>query len=275
MRISGDRIWLVLILIPLVMACVFLYVDVPYLFGIIGFYLLPGIYAAVTKNIDVRYPIAFAVVVSAPFSVIVDYIGTASNLWHVPESLFPLFLSLLPPEDFMWMIAAIFTILMVSNVSTLYAIETFFNARMKMFVLLEILSLSVFFGLCAVYGQNFFSFHTPYLYLILGTAAFGLPTLALAIRHRKDLPGYIPAVAYFLYLTAIFEAVAVYNAWWEFNGNYFLPSFVIIGKALPTEELLFVGIVGPLMTVLLYTSFFAPRPRGNALIALLNSANKK
>jgi len=244
---------MILVLLPLLAVSASLYFKIYYLLaGIIVFHLVPGIYIALKKRKNIMYPVIFSIVVSIPFALIVDYIATSSNLWHVPQSLFPLFLGILPFEDYLWMVTAIFAIIMVSNVSNQEAFPKFLAKRVKTFALFSIVLLGIFFSLYFIYGQSVFNFSTPYLYLIIGVCGFGLPTLLLGIYLKESVLKYIPTVLYFLYLTLIFEATAIHNSWWAFNGAYLLSPLTIFGKNLPIEELFFAGIVGTFMTVFLY-----------------------
>ncbi len=250
-----------LILLPAFATLVSLQFPLSYFWGIILFYLAPGIYVAVRNKKKVLHPILFALLTAIPFTLIVDYIGTASNLWNVPNPIFPLFLNLIPLEDYIWMASAIFTVVMISGVSDMVQVKKFLASKMKTFLMASLIVMATFFILLASYGQNFFNLKTSYLYLILGTVFFALPVILLLFYLKSFSRRHVFATGYFFLLTTLFESVAVHNSWWEFNGAYFLPPLVVSGKALPLEELFFVGIVGACMAILLYRFLLRSRDR--------------
>jgi hypothetical protein len=253
-----------LIFFPLVVIILSLGLGLPYLVSILLFYFLPGCY------IDLMYGtwrllgrhLLFSLVVSVPFAVIVDFIGTSSHLWYVPHSVFGgRFLGILPYEDFFWMIAATYAMV------TLYDYFKFeskalkisiMNRRMWRFVLLAVAALGCFFVLVSI-NPALFIWNTSWTYVLLGLIFFALPALVLFLATRYEGKSAIPVVIYFFYFTLTFEIVGSRLKDWLFLGNYLLPRFTLFGTFIPSEELLFVGIIGPLAAIGFYEYFDSRR----------------
>lgn len=256
MRLTSH---LLLVSVPILATLFFLVTDGTILAGVVAFYLMPGIISMRARTGSFLKIATFSVLISLPFTIIFDYIGTASGLWFVPESIFPRFLNVIPVEDYLWLVAAVFAILSVSTVP-----EETRRARWNLHAVtvIGILSaalLAIFFSALSSFGHGAFVFHGRYLYFLLASAVFGLPALLLWIRSRENLAKHVPVIMYFFFLSFLFEAVAVRNRWWEFTGEYLFPPVVIAGKPLPLEELFFVGIVGPVLAILMYKATLQKR----------------
>ncbi len=137
---------LFLIVFPAIAAAISLHFKMSYLFGIICFYLAPGACIAIKDKKDLWKPLAFSVLTAIPFVLIVDYVGTVSNLWNVPYSALPLLLGMLPFEDYVWMMSAIFTAVMLSGVSGKASEKSLLNPRMNIFIACGSIAMLVFFG---------------------------------------------------------------------------------------------------------------------------------
>ncbi len=213
---------------------------------------MPGLYIAFVKRSNIWPAIIFSIIAATPLALVVDYIGTVSNIWHVPHSLFPLFLGVLPIEDYIWMLSGTFTIIMIGGLFDQKLLNKLSKKYLATLSANSALLVGLFLILYSINGKDFFVFETPLLYLILGIVFFCAPTLPLIIYFRKEVCTCIPTVICFFILTLLFEIAAISSGWWRFNSSYFLPHLTIFGKIIPLEELIFVGIVGPLMAMLLY-----------------------
>src|ERR1043166_451949 len=249
---TENSTWTILLLIPyLATICVILF-RIPYIGGVLLFHGVPGAYLAVRNRHFVLRAIAFSLFASLPLATLVDYIGTVNSLWLGPPSMFPRFLGIISLEEYAWMITGTFKILMVWNLARPVRDRNFSLLRVQLFTIVAAFLLAAFFALQMTRGESFFEWHSRYLYFTLGTVFFALPSGILGAHSPKSLKGALPAISYFFYVTCIFECVAIYASYWTFAGAYALPPLHVVGGLLPVEELVFVGIVGSSLAVLLY-----------------------
>ena len=252
-------ITLVLVFFPLIAIGLSLGFGLPYLVSALLIYFLPGFILDLTYGtwrMFVRH-FLFAAIVSIPFAIIVDFIGTSSHLWYVPHSIFASrFMGVLPYEDFFWMIFAIYTMV------TLYDYfkrarshdAPLINRRMWRFIIPAILALACFFIL-AYADPTFFIWNTPWAYVFLGLVFFALPAIVFFFLAKYSWKHAIRVAGYFLYVTIILEIVGSFLKDWIFVGSYLLSPLTIRAVTIPYEELFFVGVIGPLAAIGFYEYF--------------------
>lgn len=250
---------LILILLPMVGVFLSVIFSVPYIVSIFLFYVAPAIYLALQFGHwwQEKKAVIFAIVFSMPFAIIVDYIGIKSGIWYTPHSIFATrFLTTIPLEDFLWMIAGTYTIITIYETLLDKSKHELVDRRVLYFVFSAIFALGVFFFLLVSGNQQILVFNSKYTYLILATIFFLLPALFFLIKFPKFFRKLLPLLGYFFYLTFLFEVTATYLGQWVFNGQYIVPPLNIFGTApIAWEELFFVGIVGPITAIAFYELF--------------------
>lgn len=255
MRLKSNLV--ILLLIPILAMCLSFAFNLSYLTSIFLFYLAPGLYLVVRKNLRFQTlkSVVYAVVVSLPFAIVVDYIGTVSGVWKVPVSFFnSRLLGVLPYEDLLWMIAGVFTIIVFYEFLIRENHGTLINKRMWHFVLPASLILAIFILITSI-SPRIFIWEGAYTYLILGTVFFFIPAALFTYLHPRTIRKSIPIITYFLYVTILFEITATSLNQWIFTGSYILQPLAIFNVLIPWEELFFVGLVGPVAAIALYEIF--------------------
>jgi hypothetical protein len=231
----------------------------PYLVSTLLFYGSPGLYITLRRGHkwQVAKSFLFAVVVSIPFAIVVDFVGTTSHVWYVRESLFPFrFLNVIPVEDLVWLVVATYTIVILYASVLDKGKHELADARMSYFIVPASVALSAFFLFLVFGSPTLLSLDSRFTYLFLGTAFFALPAGLFLWRFPSFIERLIGLVTYFLYVTILFEIVATSLGEWEFHGTYLLPPLFFGGAGpIPYEELFFVGIVGPVAAVAFYEWF--------------------
>jgi hypothetical protein len=249
----------VLALLPFLSSLVSLVFHAPYILSIFLFYSLPGIYLILRfgRLWQVAKGAIFTFIISLPFAIIIDYIGTTSGVWYVPYSLFPSrFLGVIPIEDFFWMASGVFTLVVGYEIMLNKGKRELADKHLWYFISIALFVLSAFFLILASGGKHLFVWEGPYTYLILGTVFFALPTLIFLWHFPQFLRRALSLVAYFFALTFFFEITATFLNQWVFTGVYFLPPINFFGfNPIPWEELFFVGFVGPFSVVAFYELF--------------------
>ncbi len=252
-----DKI--LLILFPIIATFVSIFFINSYPLSTILFYGVPGIYLSLRFGHlwQEKKGLLFAILVATPFAIIVDYIGIQSGLWYTPTSYFTVrFLGVIPWEDFLWMITATYTMIIIYETLLDKGKHELLDRRMLYFLLSAAIVLSGFFLLILTGRSDLFIFNSQYTYLVLGSLFFLLPTVLFILKFPKFLKRFLPLSAYFLYLTILFEIIATYLNQWIFTGTYLLPPINIFGNTpIAYEELFFVGIIGPMAAVAFYEFF--------------------
>jgi len=251
---------LVLLVLPILAALISVYLINLYPVATFLFYGLPGIYLAFRFGHvwEEEKAVLFAVLVSTPFAIIVDYIGIKSGIWYTTRSLFAhRFLNTIPWEDFFWMAVATYTMIVIyQTLLEAHDKKEIVDNRMLYFLISALFVLGCFFSLLIVGHENLFAFDSQYTYLFLGSLFFLLPAVLFLMKFPKFLKRLWPLSLYFLYLTTFFEVIATYLNQWTFNGEYILPPLDIFNRApIAIEELIFVGLVGPIAAVAFYEFF--------------------
>mgnify|MGYP001561255707 FL=1 len=256
----------ILLILPILAILISVYLVNLYLISTLLFYGLPGLYLALRFGHvwQEEKAVLFAVLVSTPFAIIVDYIGIKSWVWYTTSSLFDhRFLNTIPYEDFFWMAVATYTMIVIyQTLLEPHDKKEIVDNRMLHFLLSALFVLGCFFSLLIVGHEKIFAFDSKYTYLFLGSVFFLLPSALFLMKFPKFLKKLWPLSLYFLYLTTLFEITATYLNQWIFNGEYFLPPIDIFHRApVALEELIFVGLVGPIAAVAFYEFFDNGRKR--------------
>lgn len=246
----------ILIILPLLSALATLLFRPNYLIAIILFYGLLGIYLAIRHpNRATKHVLWFAAIIAIPFTLIVDYVGTVSELWYVPQSILPFRLfHVIPIEDYLWLVMGTFIVIVFykwlggdapsRRMSTKFIMPFFIAATI--FCIAFLGSIRIF--------PSLYIFHSHYTYLFLASIFFLMPALIFLSQKPRPAKTIISSSLYFLYLTALFEFTATHLQYWIFTGSYLMSPLSILNfGSVPLEELFFVGIVGPIAAIAFYT----------------------
>jgi hypothetical protein len=229
--------------------------SLPYLFSILLFYGLPGLIIGIRHQswMTIGKSAFFAIITSIPVGVVVDYVGTSSGIWYVPRTLFPIrFVGLIPFEDLLWLSSATFFIL-VEFLSAAPSIELLeVDHRLAKYSAVAYCIAAVLVSLAKSHPA-IAEWSDPYAYLALGLLVFAFPSTVILTLSRVEFSRTALVVASFLYATVAFEISATILGQWSFPGHYSIPPLNFFGiSSIPIEELVFVGVFGPLTTIALY-----------------------
>jgi hypothetical protein len=240
---------IILIAIPLISLLLVWFFDPGYVVAIVLFYLLPALYLLVGNKTPIGKMLIFSSIISIPFFVIVDYIGTISGIWEVPQSPFRL-LGVLPLEDYLWLLCGTVLILVYYSVKSPQPKPMFINFKVLTFG--SIVALSLFTIIYQIFPSTLV-WSGKFSYLLLGSLFFLLPGLLISMRYPGLIKEELKIIPYFLYTTLSFEMIATHQGYWIFTGDYIFSPLTIAGIGLvPLEELFFVGVAGPIAAVAFY-----------------------
>jgi len=249
---------LALILIPIVGTIITVLFRPIYLISIFLFYIAPALYLVLRyKNYSFELKdLVFTIVFATPFAIVVDYIGTISGIWYAPSSIIlPRFLGVIPLEDFLWMFAGTYLIIILYQAFFDRGKREVTDHKMWKFILPATILMGVFFYLVNI-NYNIFFWPGKYTYLVLCTIFFLLPAILFLANYPKFLKKILGVIVYFFYVTCLFEFTATYLKQWIFTGSYIIRPVSFFGfGSVALEELFFVGIVGPIAAVAFYEYF--------------------
>lgn len=231
-------------------------VNPGYLVAAVLFYLLPSVWLILRlKNFPVVKIITRAIILSIPFFFVVDYIGTISGLWVVPQSSISFhLLGIIPIEDYIWFISATLYIICVYHlVNNILIDENYiFNRKTLVFILFSAVSIIALLLLINIH-QEILVWKGKFAYLFMGMTFFLVPGVLLSFKWPgvfiKELKVSLP----FLLSTFLFEIIATHYNYWRFIGEYIFKPFSINAMGyVPIEEIFFVGIAGPIAAISFY-----------------------
>ena len=163
---------------------------------------------------------------------------------------------MIPFEDFLWMIILVYTIIIIYETLLEKVKRELIDRRMFPLFLGTIIVLGIFFFLLFTGKSSIFVLESKYAYFCLSIVFFLFPTILFIIKFPKLFKKCLPLSVYILYLTILFEITATRLNQWIFTGKYLIPPFsVFTNTPIPYEELFFVGIIGPIVTISLYEFF--------------------
>jgi lycopene cyclase domain-containing protein len=244
-----------LLALPLAGAAVSLWLKTPYLASIFLFYGLPGAYITVASLQwwQAVKGATFAAIVALPLTTIMDFIGTSRDVWYVPQTIFPTrFLGVIPWEDFVWLFAATYTIVVFFQAYLDEGKREVINPKMWYFAAFASLLLVLFFSALAFGEEAILLAQDRYSYLWLGAFFVGLPSGLYLGLFPQTAKRSTPLIAYFFYVTFLFELTAALLRQWTFPRTYLLAPVIFLGHSIPYEEFVFVGVGGPMAAMMFY-----------------------
>jgi lycopene cyclase domain-containing protein len=251
---------LILIGLPILSFIFSLLLRSPYhVFTTLLFYGLPAAYLILRYR---EYSFAlkdliFILIVSTPFAIIIDYIAILSGFWFDPQSIFGArFLGVIPGEDFIWMFAATYLVIIFYQTFIDKGKRELIDKRVGRLAVPAAMLLAIFFIMVAANNTQYFLWSGRYGYLALGTLFFLLPSVLFLWRFPRFLKKSLWVIIYFCYVTLLLELTATHLNQWVFMGEYIIKPFFLFGFGpVPLEELFFVGVVGPIAGIAFYEFF--------------------
>jgi hypothetical protein len=126
------------------------------------------------------------------------------------------------------------------------------NPKMWYFAFVASLLLVLFFAALAFGKEAMLSVEGRYTYLWLGAVFVGLPSGLYLGLFPQTAQRSKPLIAYFFYVTFLFELTAALLKQWTFPGMYLLAPVLFLGHPIPYEEFIFVGVGGPMAAMMFY-----------------------
>ena len=217
------------------------------------FFGLPAVYLSYRKPELIKKTSIFSLLGGIPMILIIDFFAIADNSWGTPTTIFPFrFFDLIALEDFIWGILFVYAVIIFYEYFLDKGKDKIIEKNMKYVVL-------IFFTLTAItlfiFFKNPILLKVPYAYLWIGIILVFIPIVIFLLYFPKLLLKFLKTSFYFIYLSLLFELVAVYLNQWIFPGTNFIGWVNVMGIRFPFEELVFWIILGAAW-ILTYYEFF-------------------
>lgn len=244
---------LLLCFLPILGAVFTLYFKVNFLTSIIFFFIIPSLWLTIRIGKKSIRALSFSIICGFFATLIIDPIASYSHVWNV-KSIFSFKILEVSPEQFIWGVFFIYLIV------SFY--EFFFPKKSRHFLDNKMIFLGLIF-LIAFVLTRFIKFSFPssldnyYLYMSTGIIIFILPILIMLIKFPKMKNSLLKTAVYFLFLSSLYEFVALKLGLWSFPGtsSVYINGFYIAEKFLPIEEILYFTILGSSAVLSYYLLF--------------------
>ena len=253
-----KQIDIVLLLIfPILAAIISLSIKANYLTSILLFFGLPSVWLSYRTAHLIKRTFLYSLIYVIPFTVIVDYLVTIDKGWFVPNSLFPLFLGVIPIEDFVFGFLLVYATIMFYEHFAHHGTHKLLAQRMKYLTQIIIFSIIIFTGILLI---NPAILSIPYSYLLLGIIFLLIPPIMFLYKYPSYKPLFATIISYFFVLNITFELVALKLGQWIFPGENFIGWVQIFGLRFPFEEFIFFTILFPI-AMLTWYKYFDDKPK--------------
>lgn len=250
---SKIKIDIALLIIFLILAtAISLYAKAPFLISTLLFFGLPGAWLSYRHKKAIAKTAIFSLIFSVPLGIIIDYIATSSNAWHVPSTLFAFRLfGIIPIEDFIWGFLFFYAIIMFYEYfldkkdSTAKTNIKYYISIMAPVLLLVIATIIIRPSIFVI----------SYAYLWIGVVFIILPILMFFVRFPKLIKKFIITGVYFLAVTLLHEFTGLQLDHWQFSSGQFIGWINLGTIKIPAEEFIFFISLAA-MSVLAYYEYF-------------------
>ncbi|PIN79686.1 hypothetical protein COV16_02945 [Candidatus Woesearchaeota archaeon CG10_big_fil_rev_8_21_14_0_10_34_8] len=228
---------ILLILFPLLAVIISLAIKANFLTSALLFYGVPAIWLSYRTKHMIKKTALFSIILTVPFTIVIDYIATIDKAWTVIVSIFPYRLfGVIPIEDFIFGFIFVYSIIIFYEHFLDKGKHKLIDKRMKYFIMPLILMLIVFFFVLITTPEILV---IKYAYLWLGIIFLLIPTVTFLSFFPRLLSKYAKTAVYFFIIAFLFELTALQLNQWTFEGVHFIGWFEVLGHRFPIEEPIF------------------------------------
>ncbi len=213
---------------------------------------IPAIYLMFRNQNQVKKVTIFSVIISLPFTLILDYLVSKDKGWHIVSSVFSTRLfDIVVFEQFAWgFIFTLYATLFYEHfLDKKVKKNPIITRRMRSFAVVLFAFLGLFIYAVINYSQLIF---LPYAYIVTGTTIGIIPLISFLLHYPKLRKRFLEGVLYFSFITFINEVVSLKLNHWIFPGDNFIGKTILFGFTVPYEEVIFYII---LFTPILFTYY--------------------
>lgn len=242
-----------LIFLPVISVLLSLALHANYLTSILLFYGPLSLWFSYRTPTQIKKTLIFSVILTAPLTVVLDYIGVINRAWSIPVSAFPFRLfGVVPIEDFLFLFFVIYASVIFYEHFWDKGKRELIDNRMK-YLIWSLIVLLLFFSTTLLAKPALLLI--PYTYLWIGVIFFLLPTVTFLSFFPRMLSKCVKTASYFFVHTLVFELTGLSLGQWTFPGSSFIGKVQLLGYTLPFEEFFF-WIILSTISILCYYEFF-------------------
>mgnify|MGYP001584239723 CR=1 FL=1 len=246
---------LIISIFPLIIfLLVFLFdLDITYLESLILVFAVPCAYLSFCSREKVRKVALFSLLVSIPIALIVELIAFWDHAWVIPQSQFAFRLfGFSPIENYIWQFLTVYTILIFYEHFCKKKFSQDISKRTR-WMNLGLYSLALFVSILFI--NDSFLLHISYPYLWFCIPFFIIPIVVFLAKYPSYFMAFLKVQLFFLYIHTIFELIGVKLSHWIYPSNHFIGWVTILGQRFPTEEFVFVMLIGAFAACTYYEFF--------------------
>lgn len=230
-------------------AAISLLIKANFLISTLLIFGLPSIYISYRDKNLVKKSVAFAFLLTVPFTFLFDYLITVDKGWHIVNYIFNFrLLGVVAIEQFIWTFLWAFQIIifyeyfldkqkkinLLALISKLLGRKNaFISKRMKLFSLILFAALLI---IAVFISVNPSGLRINYAYFWLGLIFAVIPLLIFLTKFPNFWLKFSKITAYFVLLAVMVEFVGLKLNHWVFPGNHYLGMIGFFGYRIPLEE---------------------------------------
>ncbi len=242
-----------LILFPIISVATALTLRTNFLETTLLFFGLPSLWLSLRTLGQVAKTFLFSLFLSVPLGIVVDYIATIDQAWHVPNSVFLIRLfGIIPIEDIIYAFFLVYSIVIFYEHFLDKGKHELVDKRMK-YMAWPLITLVMVFLITLFTKPEMLVI--PYAYFWLGTAIFLIPAVTFLSFFPRLISKYIKTASYFFLLALMFELTGLELQLWTFPGTHFIGWVDLFGYKFPFEEFFFWFVMSAI-AILSYYEFF-------------------
>lgn len=220
------------------------------------FFAVPSIYLSLRNPRLIKTTLIFSLIMGLTMLIIFDHMAYLDASWYVPGSMWRFLRDSIPIEDGPWAVFLIYYVVITW--------EYFFFSPKKRQVFHP--NIVWFYAFCASLLIVFFiayvfsptSLAVPYFYFKLIIFEM-IPLSILLVRKPKLIRPLLWMTAYFFFVSALAEYIALPHNHWYFAGQHYIGEIQYFGHRLPWDEVLIWWLLAAPGIVAWYETFAARR----------------
>lgn len=236
-RINKKFDFLLMLFLPIFAAIVSLEIRANFLTSAFLFFGLPSIWLSFRNRDLVKKVFLFSLILSIPFTTIIEYIAVIDGAWFIPGSFFSVwFFGVIQIETYIYGFMMVYAIVIFYEYFIDKGKNELFSERMRHFSFILFAVLMLF---CAIFFKNSGLLNINYAYFWIGLFLIILPIILCFFNFPKFVLKYAKVAIYFLVLNTLHEMVGLELGQWTFPGSNFIGWVDLWKYKIPIEEFIF------------------------------------
>lgn len=245
--------FLLLIFLPFFAAVISLAIKANFLISTFLFFGLPSIWLSFRNRNLIKKVFLFSLILSIPFTTIIEYIAEIDGAWFIPNSVFSVWLfGVISIEAYVWGFVLVYFIIFFYEYFLDKGKNELFGWPMKLFSFILLFLLTLFF---IILIENSAILHVKYAYFWIGILVLVLPAIIFLFKFPRLIFKFAKVSGFFFFVNILHEIVGLELGQWTFRGNHFIGWLVLWKHKIPLEEFIFFLVLVSFGTLTYYEFF--------------------